>query len=98
MRLRNLFFSGASVTMPGICGVFINAFDTCSAITGGSGSPGEPAKIPIAMVDQDGSPVTKAIVAADFSYIDSWLRGPPRGGFKVRVSGRAGLFETPQNT
>jgi ABC-2 type transport system permease protein len=34
------------------------------AITGGSGSPGEPAKIPIAMVDQDGSTVTKAIVTA----------------------------------
>jgi ABC-2 type transport system permease protein len=34
------------------------------AITGGSGSPGEPAKIPIAMVDQDGSAVTKAIVTA----------------------------------
>src|SRR4029079_11290234 len=34
------------------------------AITGGSGSSGEPAKIPIAMVDQDASTVTKAIVAA----------------------------------
>jgi ABC-2 type transport system permease protein len=34
------------------------------AITGGSGSPEEPAKIPIAMVDQDGSAVTKAIVTA----------------------------------
>ena len=34
------------------------------AITGGSGAPGEPAKIPIAIVDQDGSTVTKAIVSA----------------------------------
>jgi ABC-2 type transport system permease protein len=34
------------------------------AITGGRGTPGEPAKIPIAVVDQDGSTVTKAIVAA----------------------------------
>lgn len=34
LRLRNLFFSGASITMPGICGVFINAFDTCDAIRG----------------------------------------------------------------
>ena len=34
MRLRNLFFSGASIAMPGICGVFINAFDTCSGIRG----------------------------------------------------------------
>jgi phytoene dehydrogenase-like protein len=32
MRLRNLFFTGHSMTMPGICGVFINAFDTCDAI------------------------------------------------------------------
>ncbi len=34
------------------------------AITGGRGTPGEPAKIPIAIVDQDGSTVTKAIVSA----------------------------------
>jgi linearmycin/streptolysin S transport system permease protein len=34
------------------------------AITGGRGTPVEPAKIPIAIVDQDGSTVTKAIVAA----------------------------------
>ena len=34
------------------------------AITGGSGRPSEPAKIPIAIVDQDGSTVTKAIVSA----------------------------------
>src|SRR5262249_3169984 len=33
-------------------------------ITGGRGTPSEPAKIPIAIVDQDGSAVTKAIVAA----------------------------------
>ena len=32
MRLRNLFFSGHSLTMPGICGTFINAFDTCDMI------------------------------------------------------------------
>jgi all-trans-retinol 13,14-reductase len=32
MRLRNLFFTGHSVMMPGICGVFINAFDTCDLI------------------------------------------------------------------
>lgn len=31
-RLRNLFFTGHSIQMPGICGVFINAFDTCSSI------------------------------------------------------------------
>jgi ABC-2 type transport system permease protein len=34
------------------------------SITGGRGTPGEPAKIPIAIVDQDGSTVTKAIVSA----------------------------------
>src|SRR5215470_1777058 len=34
------------------------------AITGGRGTPSEPAKIPIAIVDQDGSTVTKAIVSA----------------------------------
>src|SRR5262245_6508369 len=34
------------------------------SITGGRGTPDEPAKIPIAIVDQDGSTVTKAIVAA----------------------------------
>ncbi|MCI0546850.1 MAG: NAD(P)/FAD-dependent oxidoreductase, partial [Candidatus Rokubacteria bacterium] len=32
MRLRNLFFTGQSMMMPGICGVFINAFDTCDMI------------------------------------------------------------------
>jgi all-trans-retinol 13,14-reductase len=32
MRLRNLFFTGHSINMPGICGVFINAFDTCDLI------------------------------------------------------------------
>lgn len=33
-RLRNLFFTGHSIQMPGICGVFINAFDTCDGIRG----------------------------------------------------------------
>jgi hypothetical protein len=32
MRLKNLFFTGHSITMPGICGTFINAFDSCEAI------------------------------------------------------------------
>jgi ABC-2 type transport system permease protein len=32
------------------------------AITGGSGNSGEPAKIPIAIVDQDGSEVSKAVL------------------------------------
>jgi len=31
-RLKNLFFTGHSIMMPGICGVFINAFDTCEMI------------------------------------------------------------------
>lgn len=34
------------------------------AITGGSGGASEPAKIPVAMVDQDGSAVTKAVVSS----------------------------------
>jgi len=34
MRLRNLFFTGHSINMPGICGVFINAFDSCDLIRG----------------------------------------------------------------
>ncbi|MBI4879935.1 MAG: NAD(P)/FAD-dependent oxidoreductase [Planctomycetes bacterium] len=34
VRLRNLFFSGHSIQMPGICGVFINAFDTCEMLRG----------------------------------------------------------------
>lgn len=34
MRLKNLWFTGHSITMPGICGVFVNAFDTCGAIRG----------------------------------------------------------------
>ena len=34
MRLRNLFFTGHSITMPGICGTFINAFDSCDAVRG----------------------------------------------------------------
>ena len=33
------------------------------AITGGRGTPSEPARIPVAIVDQDGSAVTKAIVS-----------------------------------
>jgi all-trans-retinol 13,14-reductase len=32
LRLKNLFFSGHSIDMPGICGVFINAFNTCDSI------------------------------------------------------------------
>jgi all-trans-retinol 13,14-reductase len=32
LRLKNLYFTGHSITMPGICGVFINAFETCDAI------------------------------------------------------------------
>jgi all-trans-retinol 13,14-reductase len=34
LRLKNLWFTGHSITMPGICGVFVNAFDTCGAIRG----------------------------------------------------------------
>jgi len=34
LRLKNLYFTGHSITMPGICGVFINAFDTCDWIRG----------------------------------------------------------------
>lgn len=34
------------------------------AITGGRGAPSEPARIPIAIVDQDGSGITNAIVSA----------------------------------
>ena len=34
LRLKNLFFTGHSISMPGICGVFINAFDRCSMIRG----------------------------------------------------------------
>ena len=34
MRLRNLFFTGHSIDMPGIAGVVINAFSTCAAIRG----------------------------------------------------------------
>jgi len=33
-RLKNLFFTGHSIMMPGICGVFINAFDTCEMLRG----------------------------------------------------------------
>ena len=33
-RLKNLYFTGHSIMMPGICGVFINAFDTCDQIRG----------------------------------------------------------------
>ncbi len=31
-RLKNLFFTGHSIQMPGICGVFINAFNTCAML------------------------------------------------------------------
>lgn len=31
-RLKNLYFTGHSIDMPGICGVFINAFHTCDLI------------------------------------------------------------------
>jgi len=34
MRLRNLWFSGHSIMMPGICGTIINAFDTCDVARG----------------------------------------------------------------
>ena len=34
MRLKNLFFTGHSIDMPGIVGVVINAFSTCAAIRG----------------------------------------------------------------
>jgi all-trans-retinol 13,14-reductase len=34
LRLKNLWFTGHSITMPGICGTFINAFDTCDQIRG----------------------------------------------------------------
>jgi len=34
MRLKNLFFTGHSIDMPGIVGVVINAFATCAAIRG----------------------------------------------------------------
>lgn len=34
MRLKNLFFTGHSINMPGICGTFINAFDSCDLIRG----------------------------------------------------------------
>jgi phytoene dehydrogenase-like protein len=33
-RLKNLWFTGHSLQMPGICGVFINAFHTCELIRG----------------------------------------------------------------
>lgn len=33
-RLKNLWFTGHSIQMPGICGVFINAFNTCSMLRG----------------------------------------------------------------
>ncbi len=32
VRMKNLYFTGHSMTMPGICGTFINAFDTCSML------------------------------------------------------------------
>lgn len=51
-----------SVIMSFVAPIAIASF--LGAVTGGSGTPGEPAKIPIAVVDQDGSTVTRAIVAA----------------------------------
>lgn len=33
-RLKNLWFTGHSIQMPGICGVLINAFDTCATLRG----------------------------------------------------------------
>lgn len=33
-RLKNLWFTGHSIQMPGICGVFINAFNTCAGLRG----------------------------------------------------------------
>ena len=33
-RLKNLYFTGHSIQMPGICGVFINAFNTCAMLRG----------------------------------------------------------------
>jgi all-trans-retinol 13,14-reductase len=34
MRIKNLWFTGHSITMPGIMGVMINAFATCGALRG----------------------------------------------------------------
>jgi len=34
MRLKNLWFTGHSITMPGILGVMINAFATCDGLRG----------------------------------------------------------------
>jgi len=36
MRMRNLWFTGHSITMPGILGVMINAFATCDGLRGDS--------------------------------------------------------------
>ena len=33
-RLKNLWFTGHSIQMPGICGVFINSFNTCAMLRG----------------------------------------------------------------
>jgi ABC-2 type transport system permease protein len=51
-----------SVIMSFVAPIAIASF--LGAVTGGRGAPAEPAKIPIAVVDQDGSTVTKAIVSA----------------------------------
>jgi all-trans-retinol 13,14-reductase len=32
IHMKNLLFTGHSITMPGICGVFINSFNTCELI------------------------------------------------------------------
>ena len=50
-----------AVIMSFIAPIAIASF--LGSITGGNGTPGEPAKIPIAVVDQDGSTITRAIVA-----------------------------------
>ena len=59
--LRVHYSDRRAVIMSFIAPIAIASF--LGAITGGSGDAGEPAKISIAIVDQDGSTVTKAIVA-----------------------------------
>lgn len=38
LRLKNLVFTGHSINMPGICGVFINAFHTCDLVRDDGGA------------------------------------------------------------
>lgn len=59
--LRVHYSDRRAVIMSFIAPIAIASF--LGAITDGSGDAGEPAKISIAIVDQDGSTVTKAIVA-----------------------------------